>query len=429
MPPRTASLPKYRHYKPKNLAVVRIDGRDHYLGKYGSPASWERYHRLMAERAVSANPTVTLDPVGPSASNPTIAEIILAFWKHALQHYRGPDGTPSKDRGNIKAALRPLRALYGMIPAEDFGLLALRAVRQRMIDDGLARTSVNARVNRVRRSFRWAASIEMVPVAVVQALATVAGLQKGRSEAREPDPVGPVAIDRVEATSPRLSRPVAGLMRLLQLTGMRSGEACVIRGRDLRAGEPNWTYTPASHKTAHLGKCRVIPLGPRAVAVVEGSLTADPEAYLFRPADAVAEHHARRAACRVSRTTPSEVARRKAAPGAGHAARYRRHTLRNAINRACDKAFPHPVLLMIPTRRLGAAQKAELATWRTSHRWSPNQLRHLAATEIRSRYGLEAAQTVLGHSWADLYDCIVQVTQVYAERDLARVHDVMREIG
>ena len=35
--------PKYRHDKPKALAVVRIDGRDHSLGKYGSSESWERY--------------------------------------------------------------------------------------------------------------------------------------------------------------------------------------------------------------------------------------------------------------------------------------------------------------------------------------------------------------------------------------------------
>jgi len=43
------SNPKYRHYKPKNLGVVRIDGKDHYLGRYDSPESWEKYHRLVAE--------------------------------------------------------------------------------------------------------------------------------------------------------------------------------------------------------------------------------------------------------------------------------------------------------------------------------------------------------------------------------------------
>lgn len=40
--------PQYRHYRPKNLGVVRIDGKDHYLGRYDSPESWEKYHRLIA---------------------------------------------------------------------------------------------------------------------------------------------------------------------------------------------------------------------------------------------------------------------------------------------------------------------------------------------------------------------------------------------
>jgi site-specific recombinase XerC len=54
--------------------------------------------------------------------------------------------------------------------------------------------------------------------------------------------------------------------------------------------------------------------------------------------------------------------------------------------------------------------------------WHPNQLRHLQGTEVRRRYGLEAAQVVLGHSKAD-------VTQVYAERDLALAERIAREVG
>ena len=50
MPASPNHVPAYRHYKPKDLGVVRIDGRDHYLGKYGSADSWEKYHRLLAER-------------------------------------------------------------------------------------------------------------------------------------------------------------------------------------------------------------------------------------------------------------------------------------------------------------------------------------------------------------------------------------------
>ena len=43
-------LPKYRHYKPKDLAVVRLDGKDHYLGKYRvAKRAGRKYRRLVAE--------------------------------------------------------------------------------------------------------------------------------------------------------------------------------------------------------------------------------------------------------------------------------------------------------------------------------------------------------------------------------------------
>ena len=41
-------IPKYRHHKARNLAVVRIDGKDHYLGRFGSEPSRAKYHRLLA---------------------------------------------------------------------------------------------------------------------------------------------------------------------------------------------------------------------------------------------------------------------------------------------------------------------------------------------------------------------------------------------
>ena len=54
--------------------------------------------------------------------------------------------------------------------------------------------------------------------------------------------------------------------------------------------------------------------------------------------------------------------------------------------------------------------------------WNPNQLRHSAGTEIRKHFGLEGAQVFLGHEAAD-------VTQVYAEADIARAADIAREVG
>ncbi len=50
--------------------------------------------------------------------------------------------------------------------------------------------------------------------------------------------------------------------------------------------------------------------------------------------------------------------------------------------------------------------------------WSPNRLRHAAATEVRRQFGLEAAQVTLGHSKAN-------TTEIYAERD----HDLARTVA
>jgi hypothetical protein len=54
------SSPSYRHYtpkdlrKPKDLAVVRIKGKDHYLGKYDWRESWGEYDRLIADHIAPA---------------------------------------------------------------------------------------------------------------------------------------------------------------------------------------------------------------------------------------------------------------------------------------------------------------------------------------------------------------------------------------
>jgi integrase len=73
-------------------------------------------------------------------------------------------------------------------------------------------------------------------------------------------------------------------------------------------------------------------------------------------------------------------------------------------------------------QRLTDEQRVELKKWQSDHRWSPNQLRHTAATEIRRNFGVEATATVLGHAKAD-------VTQIHAERDLALAAEVARQIG
>jgi site-specific recombinase XerC len=71
---------------------------------------------------------------------------------------------------------------------------------------------------------------------------------------------------------------------------------------------------------------------------------------------------------------------------------------------------------------LTAVQTRELKAWNKAHSWHPNQIRHTVGTEVRARYGLEAAQCLLGHTKAT-------VTEVYAERDMRQAAEIARKIG
>jgi integrase len=412
---------------------VTLNGKDHYLGRHGTAESKDEYDRLIAEWLAGGRrlpekdqPEVTASEAEPEATpprGPTVAEIILAYWQHAATYYWGPDGKPTEELNNLRDAVRPVRKLYGHTPAGRFGPLALRAVRDDMIRSGLARTTINAWVHRIRRCFRWAVSREKIPASVIQALDTVEALEPGRSEATETDPVQPVSVEQVEATLPHLNRVVAAMVKVQLLTGCRAGEVMIMRGCDLTPGEPNWEYRPAHHKTAWRGKKRVVILGPRAQEIVQQFLKPDTQAYLFDPRDVVADYHARRRSKRKSKPTPSEIAKRcKGKPGQGRSPRYDRRSYRQAVVRACDRAFPHPTLAAIKRKDLTADQRRELEKWKREHRWSPLQIRHTVGTKVRAKYGLEAAQLALGHARAD-------VTEIYAQRDLAKAHVIASEIG
>lgn len=96
------------------------------------------------------------------------------------------------------------------------------------------------------------------------------------------------------------------------------------------------------------------------------------------------------------------------------------------MTRGCEIAFGMPEHLRKPPKDLTDDQRAallqEAAAWRANHVWSPHQLRHSAATEIRHKHGLEAAQVVLGHSR-------INVTEIYAEKNRGLAERVVREVG
>ena len=164
-----------------------------------------------------------------------------------------------------------------------------------------------------------------------------------------------------------------------------------LRPCDITPGDGVWYYSPRTHKTEHLNREKCIVIGPKGMAILRPYLERDAEEFCFKPAESVAWQRQKAKKTPNSETAIAAVRDLRLNP------QYTRHSYRLAIQRACRRAE-------VPV-------------------WSPRQLRHTRASQIRQEFGgLEAAKAVLGHT-------DTRVTEIYAERDLKLAADVMRRIG
>ena len=114
---------------------------------------------------------------------------------------------------------------------------------------------------------------------------------EGRTAAREPKPVLPVADDLVDATLPCLPAAVADMVRFQRLTGARPGELCQLRPCDVDRSGEIWEYRPADHKTAYRGRERIVYIGPKAQQVLLPYLLRDAQANCFSPLESEQKRH------------------------------------------------------------------------------------------------------------------------------------------
>lgn len=423
MPRLTKSAPSYRKHLVSGQAIVTLQGRDHYLGRYGSAESKRAYDRIVGEWLAAGRPVAA--PASPDAI--TTVEVLNAFKKFAKTHYV-KNGKPTGAADTFGATYRIMHALYGKQPAADFGPLGLKAIINKLIEEGRTRRFIGERMQQIKRIYKWAASEELIPFEVYQRLTTVEAPRRGKTKAKELPPVLPVEDATVEATLPFLPPVVADMVRLQRLTGARPGEICQLRPADVdRSGEV-WKFTPMEHKTEHHGKARVILLGPKAQAVLLRYLARDAEAFCFDPRDSEKK---RRTAMHEARKTPLGYGNRpgtnrKRRPQRTAGDRYTNNSYRRAIHRACETAFGMPRDLQVIPIGLpieeAKRRKEAAASWRAQHLWAPNQLRHAAATEVRKVFGIEAAQSMLGHS-------SLNTTEIYAERDFEKASAIVAKLG
>lgn len=358
-------IPKYRRHTVRNLGFVEWQGKRTYLpGAWNSTASRDAYLKFL-----QTNCGEVPGDVAPARVF-LVAHLVQRFLTHAKAVYGyGKRGTFA----NLYHALTPFAEKHGGFQVAEYSPLKLKAYRTGLVEAKQARSYINDQVRRIRKAFRWGVSEELVPVSVLTALESVPELAAGRSTAREPPARQPVPRSYVDAVLPELSQTIADMLEFQWLVGPRSDSLCRACPSQFTQEGDLLLWRP-KHKTEHLGKVLVLPIGPKAQAIVKPRIDAakSPDQPLFAP-------------------------RASAANERYNATSYRQAIQRaiKRLNRTADPPFPL---------------------------WSPHQIRHSRGHAVRDAYGIEAAQSVLGHA-------TLSATEIYSATRLELAKRVARETG
>ena len=328
----------------------------YYLGKYGSDASRREYDRIIAEFVANGRRT---------HRNPDEIRIDALIAQYLNYIEKEVDFSRSR-KASIIRILRRLNTLYGAQPVTSFGSTALKAFRQRLIDEDLGMNSINTYIATIKQVFSWGCEEELVPVDIAGALKMVKQLQEGRTSAKVYAPVERVSDVVVEATVPHLKLCYQDMIKVQRRISGRPQDVLNMRYCDIDRTGDVWVYMPYTHKTKKRGKARILHIGPKAQQILAPyfeKCNEDPTRHLFT--------------------------NRKGEP-------HKVNAYGAAVKLACVKAGVEP--------------------------WSPNQLRHAGGTEIRAKYGLETAKIVLGHT-------DTKTTEIYAKTTDEKAIQVAREIG
>jgi integrase len=402
-----AREPGYCLHKPSGKAYVNLGGKVFYLGVYGTDESKERYRALKAEWLLNRH-AGAFKPV--ASSGPTMAELCIAYLEFAETYY-----SASTEYVNLELACRPVDSLYSTLLASKFDISKFEVCRDWWLGDPKrSRQYVNKQSKRLLRVLKWAAQKQMIRAHVYQECRLLAPLQVGRTAAPETQKVTCVAQSRVDATLPAMTQVLRDMVCFQQLVGCRPGELCAIVPGMVDRSENVWLIRLPKHKTAYRGKDRTIYVGPQAQKILAKYLLRAPDAACFSPIESEKQ---RLQAKHEARVTPLSYGNRPGSnrtktPRKTPGASFDTGSYAHSIKGACRRAFPAP-------KDLSAEAKKK---WHSEHAWSPNQLRHNAATLVRKHYGLEGAQVILGHS-------DIGISQVYAERDQSKAVSIALAIG
>jgi integrase len=392
-------FPRPRFHKRTGQARVRVNGREIWLGRWGSPEADAKYRELLQAWAASGGATVQPIAAQPDrrpaptfAMEPppqlTVGDLLVQYLL-VVKAERPVDRRHSKWwlARSVALALESRKS----VGLDQFGPRMLAQVQLELAEGDMpkkraghtkrSRAQVAKTVNAIRAMFSWAVSQEMIGPDRLLALKTVPPLKPGL--AREGEGREPVDDKLVTATKKKLPAVVADMVEFMLRTGCRPSEAMRLRMADVEQLPRAWKWTLAKHKNTHRGKRRVIAIGPRAAVIAKRWAAGKPaDALVFDRSDMTRKPSGRS-------VIPIRAERHPALP-------FDAELLRKLIARACEKG--------------------ELPVW------TPYQLRHTALTKARQLAGLEAAAAVGGHAAS-------RMTEEYAKDDFDKAVTVAAKIG
>ena len=358
---------------------IRVNGRDFYLGPCGSEESKREYARLIV---VLANDKT---PPPRKAQSLTVADLVARWLAVVDAEYDAAGGEPK----NFRLGVKPLVAMFGQMQAGEFDAKCLEAVMVGMatgswmpdVDQarakrrgkiGWCRRVVGRQTTRIRTMWAWAEKQHFVPAGSTMHLRT-ATLSERDKRVRKSDPRKAATWEQIQAVMPFVPAPVAAMLHLQWLIGVRPDELCLMRTMDIdRSDAKVWTYVPGSelafgrHKNAWRGQSRTIHLGRRSQLLLTPWLNeSDPTAFIFR----------------LSR-------------GQGH---YTPGPYANAVRKACKRAGIEPFV--------------------------PYQLRHAAKRRVERLAGTGGAKAFLGQ------ESIESTKQYASQQDQELAKELARKLS
>jgi len=227
-----------RQYHISGKSVVRIDGRDIYLGKHDSPESIARYAVLISiyhangmtlpggfEAGSLDGPAsallgrdLAIAAITNHESKPILVRHVTAMY---VEHVKEKYANSPQECYRYAKLCGDLDLTYGNILAADFGPVRLKEFRNYLVSTGLARSYVNRLTNCVIAVFAHAVSGELLDVNVVAGSKRLCRCVLGRRPHRR----------RMRLNQPTLNmcaRPPCSFLRSSsRCSGFRSPLGCV----------------------------------------------------------------------------------------------------------------------------------------------------------------------------------------------------------